>query len=154
MHLIAVTRQQCVMHAGSRVTWPSYAAVLRGFPWERSRSPTRRAKDKTEHTETKTVEEEQKVCMLFHLKKNRVKPLTVTVNKNGTTLTMEVVMSEMSYKHLWPVASSPPLKNTEVQLRTYSGEQLPALDQLSVNIRYKGKEEHLELVVISGEDQH
>ena len=94
---------------------------------------------------------------LFHLKEKWVKPLTVTVEVNGAMLTMEVdtsaavsVTSEMTYKRLWTVANRPPLKSTEVQLQTYSGEQLPVLGQLSVNIHYKGKEERLELVVIFG----
>lgn len=121
---------------------------------QRSRSLTRRTKDRTRHPDTKMVEEEQKVYMNFFTSRKNVS-LTVMVDVNGTTLTMEVntsaavsVMSEVTYKHAWPVASRPPLKSTEVQLRTYSGEQLPVLGQLSVDVHYKGKE-HLELVVTS-----
>ena len=120
-------------------------------PRERSRSPVAQNKDSREKVE------EPKVYTLFHLKEKLVKPLTVTINVNGTALTMEVdtgaavsVISELSYKSTWPVENRPLLKKTSVQLRTYSGEKLPVLGELSVVVHYKGQEERLGLVVIAG----
>ena len=43
-----------------------------------------------------------------------------------------------------------PLQHTNVLLNTYSGERLPVLGQLSVNVHYKHHEEKLPLYIIKG----
>ena len=112
-----------------------------------------------QNKDSREKDEEPKVYTLFHLKEKLVKPLTVTINVNGTVLTMEVntgaavsVINELSYKCTWPVENRPLLKKTNdcyVQLQTYSGEKLPVLGELSVVVHYKGKEERLGVVVIA-----
>ena len=86
-----------------------------------------------------------------------VKPLLVMVNINNANLEMEVdtgasvsIVSEETYNHLWSQEEAPPLQESSVKLRTYSGEQLAVKGFIDVTVRYKEQTEHLQLVVAHG----
>ena len=125
-------------------------------PRHRSRSPIRNS----QLPEKATAQEgtnRQEVYTLFHFRDKVVDPLKITVNANGVQLPMQIdtgaavsVISEMTYNRLWSAAKRPPLQQTSVQLRTYSGEKLPVCGQVQVLVSCRGQEARLSLVVVSG----
>ena len=79
---------------------------------------------------------------------------------NKASLEMEVDtgaaasdISEVTYKTLWnrKCNERPPLKHTNVFLRTYTGERLRILGRIAVQVRYQKQEANLSLLVIGGD---
>ena len=60
------------------------------------------------------------------------------------------LISDAAFKSLWPEASRPPLHSSSVLLRTYTGEQLTLVGQVSVNVSYGGKCHRLPLLIVLG----
>ncbi|KAL5515654.1 hypothetical protein EMCRGX_G000851 [Ephydatia muelleri] len=60
------------------------------------------------------------------------------------------LISDATFKSLWPEASRPPLQPSSVLLRTYTGEQLTLVGQVSVNVSYGGKCHRLPLLIVRG----
>ena len=78
----------------------------------------------------------------------------ISLKLSGIDMTMELdtgaavsVIREETYRDK---LGRLPLQHTNILLNTYSGERLPVLGQLSVNIQYKHQEEELPLYVIKG----
>ena len=68
---------------------------------------------------------------MYNLKGPAVKPLVVSVKLNSVDLEMELdtetsisIISEAIYNRLWPKGKAPAIQESQVKLRTYSGEQL------------------------------
>ena len=57
------------------------------------------------------------------------------------------IVSEATFKELWPDKS--PL-SSNVRLCSYSGEDIPVVGSMDVNINYKGQVAYLPLVVVKG----
>ena len=122
---------------------------------QRSRSPIR--KPQPEEVTATEGSNKQEVYTLFHFRDKLVEPLNITVIANGIRLPMQIdtgaavsVISEITYYRLWSTIKRPPLQNTSVQLRTYSGEKLPVRGQVQVQVSYRGQEARLRLVVVAG----
>ena len=60
------------------------------------------------------------------------------------------VISRDTYKKLWPSAQAPPLKNSNVQLQTYTGESLAILGTIHVEVHCNNQTATLPLVVVKG----
>ena len=84
-----------------------------------------------------------------------VKPYVVTVQLGNATVNMEVdtgasrsTVSQYVYNTL---LTDFPLENTDVTLRSYSGERVPILGKISVPVKYSSNDEKvLDLVVVQG----
>ena len=93
---------------------------------------------------------------MFYTPSSRSNPILVTVTLNEVDHTMEVdtgatlsVMSEATYESLWS-KKKPQLIPCSSQLKTYTGEQIKVKGAISVNVRYKGQNHQLSLVVVNG----
>ena len=82
------------------------------------------------------------------------KPITVTLELNGTSLDMEVdtgaavsLMSEATQKRLFPQVK---LQKTTMKLQTYTAEALSVLGTLEVQVKYGNYEGKHNLFVVSG----
>ena len=60
------------------------------------------------------------------------------------------IISEATYRSLWPPESAPPLKPSPIKLRTYSGEDLPVKGSISVLVQYQDQETSLPVTVVAG----
>ena len=84
-----------------------------------------------------------------------VKPYVVSVQLGNATVNMEVdngasrsTVSQYVYNTL---LTDFPLQNTDVTLRSYSGEKVPILGKISVPVKYSSNDEKvLDLVVVQG----
>jgi hypothetical protein len=73
-------------------------------------------------------------------------PYKVNISINGTSIDMEIdtgaslsVISEATYVDLHSEGKVPPLGNTDVILRTYTGEEVKPKGSLEVTASYDGK---------------
>ena len=96
---------------------------------------------------------------LYHTSANLVatKPYTVTVQINRKDLSMEIdsgatfsIISNSTYKTLWPGTSGPKLRPANVPLKTYTRETIKVLGSLSVNVAHNGQLKSLPLLVVAG----
>ena len=95
---------------------------------------------------------------LFNVTHTSAKPMLVTVKLNQIPTNMEVdtgasvsLISKDTYDKLWPnSAAAPPLKQSSVLLRTYTGEHLEIVGSVSVDVCYKEQTTHLPLIVVAG----
>ena len=78
---------------------------------------------------------------MFHLPGPQVSPLMATVQANKAELYMEMdtgasasIISNKTYKKLWPAAKRPQLTPTDRKLRTYTKEELSVLGSLELNV--------------------
>ena len=60
------------------------------------------------------------------------------------------IISRETYGHLWPDGKKPSLLESDITLRTYSGEQLAIKGTLKVDVQYKDQNAQLQLVVATG----
>ena len=85
--------------------------------------------------------------------KDKTDPLLVTMNLNGKQMAMEIdtgsavtIMSESCFKQI----ASDPLRESVVNLCTYSGEKIQVKGEAMCNVEYEGKHYVLPIVVTSG----
>ena len=94
---------------------------------------------------------------LFNVTHTSSKSMLVTVKLNQISTNMEVdtgasvsLISKDTYDKLWPnSAAAPPLKQSSVLLRTYTGEHLEIVGSVSVDVCYKEQTTHLPLIVLA-----
>ena len=91
---------------------------------------------------------------MYNLTGTSIKPLKVTVTVDNEELVVEVdtgvsvsIISEEIYDRLWPNGEKPSLLESDITLRTYSGEQLAIKRTLKVDVQYKDQNAQLQLVV-------
>ena len=82
-------------------------------------------------------------------------PMVVTIQLNQTPLDIEVdtgatasLISEQTYKSLWPTEKAPALQPSEVKLRTYTGEELKVLGAIDVHVQLGTQQHDLSLLVV------
>ena len=97
------------------------------------------------------------VYSLFTVSNRSAKPLRVNVQLNHTPLSMEVdtgasvsVISRKTYNKLWPSAQAPPLEYSDVRLQTYTGQALPVLGTVHLEVVCNNQTAHLPLVMVKG----
>ncbi|KAL5506357.1 hypothetical protein EMCRGX_G007979 [Ephydatia muelleri] len=81
----------------------------------------------------------------------------VAVELNNSSLRMEIdtgaavsIISETTYTGLWSKNVRPPLLQSTVLLRTYTGEVLSVKGQVMVNAKYQDQARQLQLLVVRG----
>ena len=106
---------------------------------------------------THVVTEDSLDYSMYNLTGTSIKPLKVTVTVDNEELVIEVdtgalvsIISEETYDHLWPNGKKPSLLESDITLRTYSGEQLTIKVTLKVDVQYKDQNAQLQLVVATG----
>ncbi len=84
-------------------------------------------------------------------------PMTVTVNLDNTPVCMEIdtgaMLSIMNYSiflSTWPTDRTLELKDSDVRLRTYTGEKIKVKGSLDVQACYEGQEAELTLTIVDG----
>ena len=97
---------------------------------QRGRRPHKQPQPKPTHHVDEELPEDP-VYTLFHVPTTRPFPMVVTMQLNQAPLGMEVdtgatasLISEHTYKSLWPAEKAPALQPSEVKLCTYTGEEL------------------------------
>ncbi|KAL5506337.1 hypothetical protein EMCRGX_G007955 [Ephydatia muelleri] len=102
-----------------------------------------------------TEDSSEEVHTLFHLKEKGHPPLMVAVELNNSSLRMEIdtgaavsIISETTYTGLWSKNVRPPLLQSMVLLRTYTGEVLSVKGQVMVNAMYQDQARQLRLLVV------
>ena len=85
-------------------------------------------------------------------------PFKVNMNVNGCDLIMEVdtgasisLISENTYKTVWNVEKKPPIKPTNVQLQTYTGERIAICGAIEVTVSHLNQSKQFTLIVVSGD---
>ena len=109
---------------------------------------------KTHQLLTGTTDEAEEHS-LYHTKgPGTTPPILVTLQLNGQDLTMELdtgatlsIVSEKTYQSLFSPHAAPQLKPSTAQLKTYMGEVLRILGEITVTVCYKDQKSDLSLLV-------
>ena len=125
-----------------------------------------RSKAKAQQNQTRTHQlnsgeksgDETVEYSLFHTQgQNSPAPILVTLQVNGANLMMELdtgatlsIISEETYRTLFPTERAPALKTSKAKLKTYTGELIQTLREIEVTVQYKGQERKLSLLVVTG----
>ena len=125
-----------------------------------------RSKAKAQQNQTRTHQlnsgensgDETVEYSLFHTQgQNSPAPILVTLEVNGANLTMELdtgatlsIISEETYRTLFPTERAPSLKTSKAKLKTYTVELIQTLGEIEVTVQYKGQERKLSLLVVTG----
>lgn len=95
---------------------------------------------------------------MFAFRTKSTTPYQVAISIHGTPIVMEVdtgaslsVISEATYVDLHRAGRAPPLVNSDVILRTYTGEEVKPKGSFVATVSYEGKEFQLPLLVVNGE---
>ena len=98
------------------------------------------------------------VYTIFQLKSTTSQPLYVTVAVNKAPIRMEIdtvatptVISETTYQQAWKGRRAPPLQDTKVKLRTYTGQEIPVKGLLQVEVQHGSERKELPLIVTGGQ---
>ncbi|KAL5468747.1 hypothetical protein EMCRGX_G029860 [Ephydatia muelleri] len=85
-------------------------------------------------------------------------PLIQSLRVSGALLQMQVdtgavasIISESTYKCAWSDRRRPALEESDVLLRTYTGERINVLGKAQVNVQYGSQHHSLTLLVVAGE---
>jgi hypothetical protein len=114
---------------------------------------------KTHHVQSEEPEEQCSFNMFnIDLSGPRADPICATLHINGKELTMEVdtgasvsVISQTTYSRLWGSGKAPALRKTNIRLRQYTGECIPLLGAIEVDVMYEGQSVTVKLLVVDGE---
>ena len=60
------------------------------------------------------------------------------------------IVSEATFNRLWPQGEAPAMHESQVKLKTYSGEQLTVKGMIEVEVQYADQQAQLQLVVARG----
>ena len=109
----------------------------------------------TTHDQEPESEEDDESLPLYTVGGGATPPIKVPLLVDGKSLTMELdtgaavtIVSEKQYKDLFPHL---PLQESQVLLKTYSGEQLPVVSEVRVQVQYEQQIQDLVLTVVAGE---
>ena len=97
---------------------------------------------------------------LFHTQGfHRSSPILITPKVNGVDFTMELdtagatlsLISEKTYKEIFPVETAPDFQASNAQLKTYTGEVIKVLGAIEVEVTHNEQKKQLNLLVVAGE---
>jgi hypothetical protein len=95
---------------------------------------------------------------LNNVKKDQKKAYRITPTINGVDVTMEIdtgaslsLISEKTYKKIWPKKSAPKLQPTRVNLWTYTREKIEVLGKINVMVEINNQKVSLDLMVVKGD---
>ena len=93
---------------------------------------------------------------MFPVRSMKHPPIYATVRLNQVPVVMEVdtgatlsVISEKMYHQLWK-SNAPQIVQSKVKLRTYTGDEIPVIGALNVQVSHAGQQKQLQLVVTEG----
>ena len=102
------------------------------------------------------VEEEEEYCLLQLRPPQSTPPLKVTLKLEDCQMEMEIdtgealsLVSEATFEKLWK--EKPALAPSQVRLCSYSGEPIPVIGSVEVNVAYKQQSARLPLLVVLGD---
>lgn len=102
------------------------------------------------------VEEEEEYCLLQLRPPQSTPPLKVTLKLEDCQVEMEIdtgealsLVSEATFEKLWK--EKPALAPSQVRLCSYSGEPIPVIGSVEVNVAYKQQSARLPLLVVLGD---
>ena len=94
--------------------------------------------------------------MLFDLPSRRVPPIVLCVAVNGQEVSMELdtgasvsLITDRVWKEM--VAPHPVLRPSVIKLRTYTGETIDCLGEISVSVGYNQQQHNCRMAVVKGE---
>ena len=61
------------------------------------------------------------------------------------------LISETMYRKTWKECEAPPLQSTKTKLKTYTGEEVPVLGTIQVEVTHGFESKMLSLVIVEGE---
>ena len=138
------------------------ARVCRGTP-RRQVEQTPQGPDQANCLDDEGEEVEEEAYAIFNLPTKKkpsasLKPLRVTVLADGLTLELEVdtgasvsIINEKVYHDTWPAAVRPSLQMSKACLRTYTGEKLKVVGEITVSVSYRQQLQQLSLLVVRGQ---
>ena len=96
---------------------------------------------------------------LFHTPGSRNSPrILISLKINGVNMTMELdtgatlsLISESTYREMFPAESAPQLKVSQAPLKTYTGESIKIKGAIDVEVVYNGQYKQLYLLIVEGE---
>ena len=62
-----------------------------------------------------------------------------------------LLISETMYRKTWKKCEAPPLQSTKTKLKTYTGEEVPVLGTIRVEVTHCSESKMLSLVIVKGE---
>ncbi len=102
---------------------------------------------------------EDSTYSLYKMTSRKCDPIMTMVTANGVELKMEVdtgasvsIISKYTYNKLW-THKLPPLQETTLKLRTYTGETLQIHGAITVDVTYNDQTDTLPLLVVEVQDQ-
>ena len=122
-------------------------------------SSSQQGKQRVHALHAEQSDEEQDIYPLFAVSPTgQQNPYMVTVGLNGSEIKMELdtgaslsVIGEDVYNQLNIIEGSPlKLQDTKFTLKSYTGEIIPVLGKLLVEVKYKDFCEHLSVIVVKG----
>ena len=118
---------------------------------KQKKNSVRRLQEEQDEEESSSNGEEEYKLLQVRARK-RSKPLELNLELESKPIVMELdtgaSVSLVSEAAQWPKAR---LQESRARLCTYSGERLPVLGELLVNVKYRGQEKQLPLVVLKGD---
>ena len=107
-------------------------------------------------TESNVSQDDEDDCYsLYTVKSNSNHSISTVLNIEGTDVSFEIdtgaaatLMSEKAFKHHWPDKI---LKSASSSLKTYTGQVIPVLGSVDVNVQYQNQEDKLSLMVVKGD---
>lgn len=136
------------------------ARVCRKAASDKAKPSKQKSKPKASYRLTddeNTSEEEDEAYSLHAIRGKKTKPYVANFTVQGSEMSMEVdtgaslsVISESTYYKLWPSNAAPKLLDSEVKLRTYTGDYLKVLGEIEVEVHYKRQCHTVGLVVVTG----
>ena len=99
-----------------------------------------------------------KIRMMFPVHTTSCQPILLDVNINGIHVDMEIdtgaslsILSEKTNQDIAQQTDISPLEESQVTLKTYTGEVIRVLGITKVNARYDNQEQRLCIHVVKGE---
>ena len=103
-------------------------------------------------------EEADDVYNMFTVNKDHRNPIVIDVTVQNEKLKMEIdtgaavsLISETVYRKTWTNGKAPPLQPTKTKLKTYTGEEVPVLGTIQVEVMHGSESKVLPLVIVEGE---
>ena len=121
-----------------------------------------KSKERDPTKQTNNIEEEEEkpddVYTMFTIKKDHRDPIVVDITVQNKKIKMEIdtgaavsLISETMYRKTWKKCEAPPLQSTKTKLKTYTGEEVPVLGTIQVEVTHGSESKMLSLVIVEGE---
>ena len=104
-----------------------------------------------------TEDEDAKEYAMYHCQTEGSNSMVVNLLVNNAELAMEVdtgatlsIISEATYRSIWPKDRAPPLQASSKKLKTYTGEKITVKGSVEVDVTYQTQNAKLDLLIVEG----